>query len=119
MPNHLSSGSGSSSDDDIDIPPAVPSQKAEAAPKSRLFQQLNSLLCAYKDGKVNPGSKELPFDICAELCKEEAESVKAWDSATRKHFHPHVISALKIVYPNKAGELLVRQCVPHQPNRGR
>ena len=101
IPYDLTSGSESSSDDDEVPPPAGPTEKPVATAKPKLFLQLNSLLCAYKDGKVKPGSAELPFDICAELCKEEAQAVSLWDSATRKRFHPHIISALRVVYPNK------------------
>ena len=94
----------SDSDDEVPPPepPPLPSRRpVAAAEKTRLFEQLSSVLCAYKDDRIKPGSQELPFDICAELCREEAESVAAWDSSTRRRLHRAVISALRLVYPHK------------------
>ena len=94
------------SDSDDEVPPPEPpplasEQPAPTANKTRLFEQLNSVLCAYKDKQIKPGSKELPFEICAELCKEEAEAVAAWNLGTRRRRHRAVISALRLVYPHK------------------
>ena len=94
------------SDSDDEVPPPEPpplasKQPAAAANDARLFDQLNSVLCAYKDNKIKPGSPELSFEVCAELCREEAESVAAWKPSTRKRMHRAVISALRLVYPHK------------------
>ena len=90
------------SDSDDEVPPPLPDKPTiVATTKARPFEQLNSVLCAYKDKKIVPGSEELPFDICTELCKEEADAVEAWDQSTRKRYHRAVISALRLVYPNK------------------
>ena len=94
------------SDSDDEVPPPEPpplrSEQPSAGPgKVRLFEQLNSVLCAYKDKTIRPGSQELPFDICTELCKEEAQTVAAWNPSTCKRFHEAVVSALRLVYPHK------------------
>ena len=89
--------SDSESDDDVSPPIEAPEEK----PVQKMFQKLNSLLCAYKDKQVKPGSHNLPFDLCAEMCKEEAEAVQKWDANAQRYFHPAIISALRLVYPNK------------------
>ena len=88
------------SDDEVP-PPEPPALQPVAKECVRPFQLLGSILCGYKDDKVVPGSEELPFDLCAELCKEEASEVSAWDPATCKRMHEAVLSALRLVYPHK------------------
>ena len=89
--------SADESDDDVP-PPEPPALQPVAKERARPFQLLGSILCGYKDEQVVPGSEELPFDLCAELCKEEASEVSAWDPPTCKRMHNAVLSALKLVY---------------------
>ena len=109
---HESSASGSTpvplpvgsfvQDSDDDVP--LPGGTAKATPVTagnRLFESLHSVLCGYKDRKIVPGSKDLPFDLCAEMCKEEAEEVQKWSPTDMTSMHKHVLSAIRLVYPNK------------------
>ena len=89
--------SANESDDEVP-PPEPPALQPLAKERARPFQLLGSILCGYKDEQVTPGSEELPFDLCAELCKEEASEVSAWDLPTCKRMHEAVLSALKLVY---------------------
>ena len=91
---------GDNSDDEVP-PPEPPPLEPVSTEKVRPFQRLGSILCGYKDDQVTPGSEDLPFDLCAELCKEEAEEVAAWDSTTCESMHDAVMSALRLVYPHK------------------
>ena len=99
--------SGSKSDDEVDLPPPPTSSADNPRSKGnhKPFEQLNSILCAYKDKKIRPGSTNLPFEICVELCNEEIERVqKDWGSAERARFHKPILSALRLVYPDKKKE---------------
>ena len=93
------------SDDEVP-PPEPPALQPVAKERVRPFQLLGSILCGYKDEKVTPGSEELPFDLCAELCKEEASEVSAWDLPTCKRMHKAILSALKLVYRKLTGIIL-------------
>lgn len=55
------------SDDDV----PAPSSKLDAVPCTVVaapYEQLHSILCAYKVKKVVPVSSGLPFDLCVSLC---------------------------------------------------
>ena len=95
------------SDDEV-LPPEPPALQPLEKERARPFQLLGSILCGYKDDKIVPGSEELPFDLCAELCKEEANEVSAWDSSTCQRMHEAILSALKLVYPHKKDQWFKR-----------
>ena len=94
---------GPSSDDDV--PPPAPKAVSSPAPVTcKEYEKLQSILCAYKAKKIIPGSPALPFDLCAIMCKEEADLVSGWAAATCAMYHEALLSALKLVYPNKVKE---------------
>ena len=68
---------------------------------SKPYELLHSILCAYKAKQVIPGSAELPFDLCALMCKEEATATEKWSTGNCATYHKAVLSALRLVYPNK------------------
>ena len=88
------------SDDDVPMPGSS-SKSPPEKPNNRLFESLQSILCGYKDKKICPGSKNLPFEICAEMCKEEADEMLKWNLADKRRMHKSVLSAIRLVYPNK------------------
>ena len=89
----------SHSDDEVPAPHQQPPQIDFEFEKP--YERLHSILCAYKARQIMPGSAELPFDLCALMCKEEVENVKHWSTSTCASYHAAVISALGLVYPNK------------------
>jgi len=89
------------SDDEVPPPVYVPVSDPPTPKGCRLFEQISSVLCAYKDGKLVPGPDHIPYDICAELCKDEVSLVLGWSSAEKVKFRPAVVSALRLVYPHK------------------
>ena len=95
------------SDDEVPAPAAVP---PPAPTKAKAFEDLSSILCAYKDKnrpaseKVIPGSTDLPFNVCADLCRDEVEAISTWSNVELARFHPAILSALRLVYPNKKAE---------------
>ena len=96
----------SKSDDEVALPAPVNSS-ADHRPKknNKLFEQLHSILCGYKDKKIRPGSTNLPFEICVELCNDEIGRIeKEWGPAECARFHKPILSALRLVYPNKRTE---------------
>ena len=94
------------SDDEVPLPQKAPDElRAKGkANNNRLFEKLHSVLCGYKDEKVFPGSAELPYDVCAQLCREEAATVKSWKPSRRSYYHKNILSALRLVYPHKRDE---------------
>ena len=92
------------SDDEVPLPTVPKVRKSKPAAHDRLFEQLQSVLCGYKDEKIVPGSVELPLSICAALCRDEAAAVEKWGTAECKLYHKPIISALHLVYPNKRPE---------------
>ena len=92
------------SDDEVPLPTAPKARKPKPATRNRLFEQLQSVLCGYKDEKIIPGSVELPFSICAALCRDEAAAVKEWGTSKCNLYHKPILSALRLVYPNKRPE---------------
>ena len=92
-----------SPDSDDDVPLPAPAVAAEAAvhDKCTKFQQLSSILCAYKDGKVFPGSTNLPFDVCADLVRDEATLALGLSLHEKTRMLPCIRSALRLVYPDK------------------
>ena len=92
------------SDDDVPTAAMLVEPAALVQDPSRLFETLHSVLCAYKDKKIRPGSQDLPFDICADLCRDEADLANAWPLDAKVRLLPCILSALKLVYPNKKDE---------------
>ena len=92
------------SDDDVPLPRDGASKAPPKKANNRLFEALHSVLCGYKDKQIVPGSKDLPFEVCAEMCKEEAAEVLKWTPSEKKLRHQNVLSAIKLVYPNKKDE---------------
>ena len=94
------------SDDEVPLPQKAPSalKHKNKANDNRLFENLHSILCGYKDEKVFPGSAELPYEVCAQLCREEAATVSSWKASRRKFYHKNILSALRLVYPHKRDE---------------
>ena len=90
---------GHDSDDEVPVPLQEP--EAAIATQDRSFDHLSSILCAYKDKKIVPGSIDFPFDVCADLCRDEARVVYSWSPADKKRLRPSIISALRLVYPDK------------------
>lgn len=88
---------------DDDVPPPASRLGDDVSPPRtpKPFEQLHSILCAYKAKKVVPGSSELPFDLCALLCKEEGMAAAQWTPHRCIKLHRAVLSALKLVYPSK------------------
>lgn len=91
--------SGCQSDDEVPAPDQRPPQIDFVFQKP--YERLHSILCAHKARVIIPGSTELPFDLCALMCKEEAHNVEKWSTQTCVDYHKAVISALGLVYPNK------------------
>ena len=95
------------SDDEVPAPAAV---LPAAPPRAKAFEDLSSILCAYKDKdrpaseKIVPGSADLPFNVCADLCRDEVQAIHSWSNAELARFHPAILSALRVVYPNKKAE---------------
>ena len=83
IPDLVDVSDSSSDDDEVSLPAPDPKGDAPPSNKQKAFQELNSLLCAYKDKQVKPGSPNLPYDLCAELCREEADAVLKWDAPTQ------------------------------------
>jgi hypothetical protein len=102
----------SESDDEVELPqtlPVVPpvSPPKKWVPKCHKFRGLNSILCSYKLKEVNPKDpkqKNITFEICADVCKDEMKMIKKWDDATKAYYHPMILSALKVVFQNKIDE---------------
>lgn len=89
------------SDDDVPLPSDGTDKSAKMKAHDRLFEELRSVLCGYKDKQIVPGSKALPFEVCADMCKDEAAEVLKWTPSEKKRRHKNVLSAIKLVYPNK------------------
>ena len=70
------------------------------------YKGLESIVCAYKLGDIDPGNNNdgLSLGVCAEICNEEAESARKWSSFERQSYHPMIISALHVIYPDKKAE---------------
>ena len=97
-------GLGENSDDDVPLPAPAPPPTAKTSLYEKPFEVLQSILCAYKDGKIVPGADNLPFDMCVELCQDEIASITSWSKATCVKNHQAVLAALELVYPNKKPE---------------
>ena len=100
------SGGKTTDNSDDDVPaPGIPARPTPA--KGREFEMLHSVLCAYKDDsntEMVPGSPDLPYELCAELCRDEVDAISRWSKAEKSRFHPAIISALHLVYKNKKPE---------------
>ena len=93
------------SDDDVPAPiPDTGSVDCTTGEVGREYEGLNSILCAYKMGAIEPGVGSMTHKVCAEVCSDEATAVSAWSREKVLRFHPMILSALKVVYPNKKVE---------------
>jgi hypothetical protein len=96
----------SKSDDDVSVTSDLDEAHLSIAPDESLhdeFRGLKSIVCAYKLGDIEPSSSEdgITFGVCAEICEDEAKAAHNWSSSEREIYHPMVISALRIIYPDK------------------
>ena len=89
------------SDDDVPLPNDGTDKPVKKKADDRLFEELRSVLCGYKSKQIVPGSKALPFEVCAEMCKDEAAEVLKWTPSEKRRRHKNVLSAIRLVYPNK------------------
>ena len=89
--------------DNGDTDDEVPSpDEAKLSNSNKLYEGLNSILCAYKSGKVTPSTDgNITFKMVAELCEEDAINASKWSKHSIVQRHPMVLSALRLVYPNK------------------
>ena len=88
----------SKSDDEVGTP-------EETYAKQPTFEQLNSILCEYKAGRVCPTfDGNISFQLCAELCEEEADEIDGWSAEEKLARRPMIISALRITYKDKREE---------------
>ena len=91
--------SSPSSDDEVPDLPAP--KKKVATPRKNLYQGLHSILCSYKSKKIKPGTGNLTFSICAEICGKEADSVRKWTKDQKVQRQRMIISALHLVYKDR------------------
>ena len=92
---------GSESDDDVPIPEGATAALPQPA-KDKAYEGLHSTLCAYKAGIIDPrSSKDITFEICAEMVEDEIEDARRWQRAQKVEYHPMIISALKLTYKDK------------------
>jgi len=96
----------SKSDDDVSVTSDLDEAQLSNSPDESLddkFKGLKSIVCAYKLGDIEPSAAKdgITFGVCAEICEEEAKAAHSWSSHERKTYHPMVISALRIIYPDK------------------
>ena len=95
---HASPADDSKSDDEVGSP-------EESFAKQPTFEQLNSILCEYKAGRVCPTfDGNISLQLCAELCEEEANEIDGWSAEEKITRHPMIISALRITYKDKKDE---------------
>ena len=86
-----------STDDEVPVP-----DEQEQAKKKPLYTGLNSVLCAYKAGDIEPSTTgNITFEMVAELCEEDAAHAAKWSKADIQARHPMIISALRLVYKDK------------------
>ena len=78
--------------------PESPTESAAAAP-DLLYEGLNSVLCAYKAGKLKPNENGLTYSLCAALCRDEREASKRWSRKDKAKFKPMIMSALRLIFP--------------------
>ena len=100
-----------SSDDEVPVPDLSP-EEPEKKTDEKLYNGLQSIICGYKSGAFNPKDPDSPvtFKLCAELAQEEIGIAKEWLKSRKalEKFHPMVLSALRLVYPNKKDEWFQR-----------
>ena len=103
-------GDAEQSDDEVPAPTPKPTPVElgpERATVCQKFQQLNSVVCAYKQKLINPKDPKdvnFTFGVCAEMCEQEVEDMSRWNLADKIRLFPAIISAIHIVYPNKTEE---------------
>ena len=99
-------GDDGQSDDEVPPPLPVPPKgdgSAGSVTVCQKFQQLNSVVCAYKQLLIDPRDpkeKNFTFNVCAKMCDEEVEDLAKWSPSDKVRYYPAIISALHIVYPN-------------------
>ena len=97
-----SSADDSRSDDEVNTP-------EESYAKQPTFEQLNSVLCEYKSGRLCPSfDGDISFKICAEMCEEEADEIDSWTVHDKRERQPMIISALRLTYKDKKEEWFSR-----------
>ena len=91
---HIDDSASDESDD------RVPSPQRHG--KLPTFEDLNSVLCEYKVGRLTPTfDGDISFEVCAELAEEEVEAMSRWNIHERKLRNPMIMSALRLIYADK------------------
>ena len=69
------------------------------------YEELNSILCEYKAGKIEPTYEDpVSLEICVELYEEEADDITSWTYEEKKARRPMTVSVLRLTYPRKTNE---------------
>ena len=90
------------SDDDVPDPDDSASPPAAAPKGDDSYKGLDSILCLYKERKIDPRkSSDITFDLCAEMCSEEMDETAKWTTQQKADRHKMILSALKLVYKDK------------------
>lgn len=95
------------SDDEVapPSPKTVPAElDHERVDVCQKFQELNSVVCAYKQLLIDPRDPKdvnFTFGVCAQMCEQEVADLAKWSDDVKERLHPAIISALHIVYPDK------------------
>ena len=98
-----SSAEDSPSDDEVGTP------NEEPYAKQPTFEDLNSVLCEYKSGRLRPSfDGNISYKICAEMCEEEADDIDAWTIDDKRTRQPMIVSALRMTYKDKKEEWFSR-----------
>ena len=110
-------GKGNGQSDDEVEDPKPRAAHAELGPERttvcQKFQQLNSVLCAYKQGLIDPKNpKEVNFTygVCAQMCEQEVKELANWTDEDKVRLFPAIQSAFHIVYPDKVEEWHLKPC---------
>ena len=96
------SSDDSNSDDEVMTP-------EDSYAKQPTFEQLNSILCEYKSGRLHPSfDGDVSYKVCAEMCEEESEDVDSWTTEQKRVRQPMIVSALRLTYKDKKEEWFSR-----------
>ena len=100
----LASQKPTSSDDDSHSDDGVTTPE-ESYAKLPTFEQLNSILCEYKSGRLRPSfDGNVSYKVCAEMCEEESDDIDTWTPDQKRSRQPMIISALRLAYKDKKEE---------------
>ena len=100
-PKNSGTPTDSESDDEVPIPDGANATSPQPA-KDKAYEGLHSTLCAYKAGVIDPrNSKDITFEICAEMIEDEIEETRRWQRPEKVKYHAMIISALKLTYKEK------------------